>query len=49
MADELIKLGAKVEVVPGTADQTQQDTIQKLVDRARDAFGGFDSRANSGL
>ena len=43
LADELIKLGAKVEVVPGTADQTKQDTIQKLVDRARDAFGGFDS------
>jgi len=43
LADELIKLGAKVEVVPDTADQTQQDTIQKLVDRANDAFGGFDS------
>jgi len=43
LADELIKLGAKVEVVPDTADQTKEDTIQKLVDRARDAFGGFDS------
>ena len=43
LADELIKLGAKVEVVPDMADQTQEDTIQKLVDRARDAFGGFDS------
>jgi NAD(P)-dependent dehydrogenase (short-subunit alcohol dehydrogenase family) len=32
-----------VEVVPGAEDQTKEDTIQKLVDRARDAFGGFDS------
>jgi NAD(P)-dependent dehydrogenase (short-subunit alcohol dehydrogenase family) len=43
LADELIKLGAKVEVVPDTADQTKQDTIQKLVDHAKEAFGGFDS------
>jgi len=43
LADELIKLGAKVEVVPDTADQTKDDTIQKLVDRAMGAFGGFDS------
>jgi len=43
LADELITLGSRVEVVPDTADQTRQDTIQKLVDRARDAFGGFDS------
>ena len=43
LADELTGLGAKVEVVPDTADQTREDTIQKLVDRAQDAFGGFDS------
>ena len=43
LADELIALGAKVEVVPDTADQTKPDTIQKLVDRAIDVFGGFDS------
>jgi NAD(P)-dependent dehydrogenase (short-subunit alcohol dehydrogenase family) len=43
LADELRALGAKVEVVPDTADQTKPDTIQKLVDRAKDAFGGFDS------
>ena len=43
LADELIALGARVEVVPDTADQTKADTIQKLVDRAIDAFGGFDS------
>ena len=43
LAEELTGLGAKVEVVPDTADQTKADTIQKLVDRAMDAFGGFDS------
>jgi len=43
LAEELTKMGAKVEVVPDTADQTKDDTIQKLVDRAQDAFGGFDS------
>jgi NAD(P)-dependent dehydrogenase (short-subunit alcohol dehydrogenase family) len=43
LADELTKLGVKVELVPDTADQTKPDTIQKLVDRAKDAFGGFDS------
>jgi len=43
LADELAELGAKVEVVPNTADQTKEDTIQKLVDRAMDAFGSFDS------
>jgi NAD(P)-dependent dehydrogenase (short-subunit alcohol dehydrogenase family) len=43
LADELVKMGAKVEVVPNTADQTREDTIQKLVDRSMDAFGGFDS------
>ena len=43
LAGELTKMGAKVEVVPGTDDQTKADTIQKLVDRAKDAFGGFDA------
>ncbi len=43
LAAELVQLGVRVEVVPDTADQTREDTIQKLVDRARDAFGGFDS------
>lgn len=43
LADELIDLGVKVEVVPDTADQTQEGTIQKLVDRAKDVFGGFDA------
>jgi NAD(P)-dependent dehydrogenase (short-subunit alcohol dehydrogenase family) len=43
LADELKGMGAKVEVVPDTADQTKDDTIQKLVDRAMDAYGSFDS------
>jgi len=43
LADELRGMGAKVEVVPDTADQTKDDTIQKLVDRALDAYGSFDS------
>jgi NAD(P)-dependent dehydrogenase (short-subunit alcohol dehydrogenase family) len=41
LVKELRKLGAKVEVVPGTEDQTKPDTFQKLVDRAKEAFGGF--------
>ena len=43
LVKELRKLGAKVEVVPDTEDQTKPDTFQRLVDRANDAFGGFDS------
>ena len=43
LADELASLGARVEVVPDTADQTRPDTIKKLVDRAQEVFGGFDS------
>lgn len=43
LADELAGMGATVEVVPDTDDQTREDTIQKLVDRAKDRFGGFDS------
>ena len=43
LVKELRKLGAMVEVVPDTEDQTKPDTMQKLVDRAKDAFGGFDS------
>jgi NAD(P)-dependent dehydrogenase (short-subunit alcohol dehydrogenase family) len=43
LADELRGMGAKVEVVPDTADQTKDDTIQKLVDRAIKVYGSFDS------
>jgi 3-oxoacyl-[acyl-carrier protein] reductase len=41
LVEELRKTGAKVEVVPGTEDQTNPETFQKLVDRAEKAFGGF--------
>ena len=40
---ELRNLGAKVETVPGTEDQSSPETFQKLVDRAKEVFGGFDS------
>ena len=43
LVEELRGLGAKVEVVPGTEDQSNPETFQKLVDRAQDAFGGFHS------
>jgi len=43
LVKELRELGAKVEAVPDTEDQTKPDTIQKLVDRAQEVFGGFDS------
>ncbi|GMG87796.1 SDR family NAD(P)-dependent oxidoreductase [Biformimicrobium ophioploci] len=43
LVKELRSLGAKVEVVPDTEDQTKPDTFQKLVEHAKDAFGGFDS------
>ena len=43
LVKELRNLGAKVEVVANTEDQTRPETFQKLVDRAMDAFGGFDS------
>jgi NAD(P)-dependent dehydrogenase (short-subunit alcohol dehydrogenase family) len=43
LVKELRNLGAKVEVVPDTGDQTKPETFQKLVDRAMDVFGGFDS------
>ncbi|MGI9622921.1 MAG: SDR family NAD(P)-dependent oxidoreductase [Acidimicrobiales bacterium] len=43
LAGELSGMGAGVEVVDGAEDQTKADTIQKLVDRAQDAFGGFDA------
>jgi NAD(P)-dependent dehydrogenase (short-subunit alcohol dehydrogenase family) len=43
LVKELRGMGARVEVVPDTADQTNPETFQKLVDHARDAFGGFNS------
>ena len=43
LVKELRKLGAKVEVVPDTEDQSKPETFQKLVDRAQEVFGGFNS------
>jgi NAD(P)-dependent dehydrogenase (short-subunit alcohol dehydrogenase family) len=43
LVEELRGMGAKVEVVEDTEDQTKLETFQKLVDRAQKAFGGFDS------
>ena len=43
LVKELRNLGAKVEVVPDTGDQTKPETFQKLVDRAQEVFGGFNS------
>ena len=43
LVKELRAMGAKVEVVEDTEDQSRVETFQKLVDRAQEAFGGFDS------
>lgn len=43
LVEELRGMGAKVEVVEDTEDQVKLETFQKLVDRAQEAFGGFNS------
>ncbi len=43
LVEELKAMGAKVEVVEDTEDQSKLETFQKLVDRANEAFGGFNS------
>jgi NAD(P)-dependent dehydrogenase (short-subunit alcohol dehydrogenase family) len=43
LVEELRGMGAKVEVVEDTEDQSKLETFQKLVDRAKEAFGGFNS------
>jgi NAD(P)-dependent dehydrogenase (short-subunit alcohol dehydrogenase family) len=43
LVEELRGMGAKVEVVEDTEDQSKLETFQKLVDRANEAFGGFNS------
>ena len=43
LVKELKEMGAMVEVVDDTEDQTRPETFQKLVDRAQEAFGGFNS------
>jgi len=43
LVKELRKMGARIEVVEDTEDQSKPETFQKLVDRAQEVFGGFDS------
>ncbi|NCF63574.1 MAG: hypothetical protein GWP58_12045, partial [Gammaproteobacteria bacterium] len=43
LVKELRDMGARVEVVEDTEDQLKLETYQKLVDRAQEAFGGFNS------
>ena len=43
LVKELREMGAKVEVVEDTEDQSKPETFLKLVDRAKEAFGGFNS------
>jgi NAD(P)-dependent dehydrogenase (short-subunit alcohol dehydrogenase family) len=43
LPDELKKLGAQVEVVPGNIDMTKPDAIQSMVDAAQKRFGRVDS------
>jgi NAD(P)-dependent dehydrogenase (short-subunit alcohol dehydrogenase family) len=43
LVKELRGMGAKVEVVEDTEDQSKPETFQKLVDRAQEVFGGFNS------
>jgi len=43
LVKELRGMGARVEVVEDTEDQVKLETFQKLVDRAQEAFGGFNS------
>lgn len=43
LADELKKMGAEVEVVPGRLDLAKASSVQKLVKAAQKRFGGFDS------
>jgi NAD(P)-dependent dehydrogenase (short-subunit alcohol dehydrogenase family) len=43
LVKELRKMGARIEVVEDTEDQSKLETFQKLVDRAQEVFGGFNS------
>ena len=43
LVKELRDMGAKVEVVEDTEDQSKPETFLKLVDRANEVFGGFNS------
>jgi len=43
LVKELRGVGARIEVVEDTEDQSKPETFQKLVDRAQEVFGGFNS------
>ena len=43
LPDELEKLGALVEVVPGKLDMTKPDSVQSMVEAAQKRFGRVDS------
>jgi len=43
LVKELREMGARIEVVEDTEDQSKPETFQKLVDRAQEVFGGFNS------
>jgi NAD(P)-dependent dehydrogenase (short-subunit alcohol dehydrogenase family) len=43
LVKELRATGARIEVVEDTEDQSKLETFQKLVDRAQEVFGGFNS------
>ena len=43
LVKELREMGARLEVVEDTEDQSKPETFQKLVDRAQEVFGGFNS------
>jgi NAD(P)-dependent dehydrogenase (short-subunit alcohol dehydrogenase family) len=43
LPDELEKLGAQVEVIPGKLDMTKPDAVQSMVDAAQKRFGRLDS------
>ncbi len=43
LADELKGMGADVEVLSERLDLAKSDAVQKLVDAAKNRFGGFDS------
>ena len=43
LVKELRAMGARIEVVEDTEDQSKPETFLKLVDRANEAFGGFNS------
>ena len=43
LVKELREMGARIEIVEDTEDQSKPETFQKLVDRAQEVFGGFNS------